>query len=148
MIKWLKARFRRRSTHVPNLTDEISPAKEGRLNQFGTAVLIRCDRNAKLDRVCRIIRHWIGRWFIRDSSQVPNLMHTLNLKFFPQCRSFYVVAMRGTLNWEKWRVKKNNLAPLALRIQNIRCQKYFCMPFLTTGKRAVQPLIVSHVSEK
>ena len=48
MVKWLKARFRRRSTHVPNLTDEISPAKEVRLNQFGTAVLIRCDRNAKL----------------------------------------------------------------------------------------------------
>ena len=37
-----KARFRRRSTHVPNLIDELSPAKERRLNQFGTAVLIRC----------------------------------------------------------------------------------------------------------
>ena len=28
-----KARFRRRSTHVPNLIDELSPAKERRLNQ-------------------------------------------------------------------------------------------------------------------
>ena len=28
-----------RSTHVPNLTDELSTAKERRLNQFGTAVL-------------------------------------------------------------------------------------------------------------
>ena len=28
-----KARFRRRSTHVPNLTDELSTAKERRLNQ-------------------------------------------------------------------------------------------------------------------
>ena len=26
--------------HVPNLTDELSTAKERRLNQFGTAVLI------------------------------------------------------------------------------------------------------------
>ena len=35
-----KARFRRRATHVPNLTDELSTAKEWRLNQFGTAVLV------------------------------------------------------------------------------------------------------------
>ena len=27
--------------HVPNLTDELSTAKERRLNQFGTAVLVR-----------------------------------------------------------------------------------------------------------
>ena len=136
MIKWLKARFRRRSTHVPNLTDEISPAKERRLNQFGTAVLIRCGRNAKLDRVCRIIRHWIDWWFIRRSSQVPNLMHTLCLhyiyNFSHNTARVYAVAMRGTLHREKlrekWRVKKNNLAPLALRVQNIRCQEYFCMP--------------------
>ena len=32
---------------------------------------------------------------------------------------FYVVAMPRTLNWEKRRVKKSNLAPLALRVQNI-----------------------------
>ena len=56
-----KARFRRRSTHVPNLTDELSTAKERRLNQFGTAVLIWCGKNVKFDRVCRIIRHWSGR---------------------------------------------------------------------------------------
>ena len=35
-----KARFRRRSTHVPDLTDQLSTAKERRLNQFGTAVLV------------------------------------------------------------------------------------------------------------
>ena len=64
---WLKAfsfvgqaRFRRRSTHVPNLIDELSPAKERRLNQFGTAVLIRCGNVVKFDKVCRIIRHWSG----------------------------------------------------------------------------------------
>ena len=33
--------FRRRSTHVPNLTDKLSAAKERRLNQFGAAVLVR-----------------------------------------------------------------------------------------------------------
>ena len=38
------ARFRRRSTHLPNLTDDLSTAKERRLNQFGTAVLVRCGK--------------------------------------------------------------------------------------------------------
>ena len=55
-----KARLRRRSTHVPNLIDELSPAKEQRLNQFGTAVLVRCGNVVKFDKVCRIIRHWSG----------------------------------------------------------------------------------------
>ena len=31
------ARSKRRSTHVPNLTDELSTAEERRLNQFGSA---------------------------------------------------------------------------------------------------------------
>ena len=48
-----KAWFRRRSTHVPNLTDELSTAKERRLNQFGTAVLVWCGKSVKFDRVCR-----------------------------------------------------------------------------------------------
>ena len=48
-----KARFRRPSTHVPNLTDELSTAKERRLNQFGTAVLVWCGKGVKFDRVCR-----------------------------------------------------------------------------------------------
>ena len=38
-----KARFRRRSTHVPNPTEALSTEKERRLNQFGTAVLIWCN---------------------------------------------------------------------------------------------------------
>ena len=45
-----KARFRRRSTHVPDLTDQLSTAKERRLNQFGTAVLVRCGKSST---VCR-----------------------------------------------------------------------------------------------
>ena len=48
-----KARFRRRSTHVQNLTDELSTAKERRLNQFGTTVLIWCRKSVKFNRVCR-----------------------------------------------------------------------------------------------
>ena len=50
------ARFRRRSTHVPNLTDNLtglSMAKERRLNQFGTAVLVWYGQSVKFDRVCR-----------------------------------------------------------------------------------------------
>ena len=33
------------STHVPNLIDELSSAKERRLNQFGTTVLIWCGKH-------------------------------------------------------------------------------------------------------
>ena len=47
------ARFRRRYTHVPNLTDELSMTKERRLNQFGTAVLVWYGKSVKFDRVCR-----------------------------------------------------------------------------------------------
>jgi hypothetical protein len=36
-----KARSKCRSTHAPNLTDELSTAEERRLNQFGSAILIR-----------------------------------------------------------------------------------------------------------
>ena len=48
-----KARVRRRSTHVPNLTDELSTTKERRLNQFGTVVLVWCGKSVKFDTVCR-----------------------------------------------------------------------------------------------
>ena len=34
---------------MPNLIDELSPAKERRLNQFVTAVLIRCGNVVKFD---------------------------------------------------------------------------------------------------
>ena len=58
VLIFTEARFRRRSTHEPNLIDELSPAKERRLNQFSTAVLNRCGNVVKFDKVCRIIRHW------------------------------------------------------------------------------------------
>ena len=43
-----KARFRRRSTHVPNLTDELSTAKERRLNQFGAAKALSSTESVEL----------------------------------------------------------------------------------------------------
>ena len=48
-----QAQFRNCTTHVPNPTDELSTAKERRLNQFGTAVLVWCGKSVKFDRVCR-----------------------------------------------------------------------------------------------
>ena len=45
-------RFRRRSTHEPNLTDELSTAKGRCLNQFGTAVLV-WGKRVMFDRICR-----------------------------------------------------------------------------------------------
>ena len=38
---------------MPNLTDELSTAKERRLNQIGTAVLVWYGKSVKFDRVCR-----------------------------------------------------------------------------------------------
>ena len=150
-----QARFRRRSTHLPNLSDEFSTAKERRLNKFGMTVLVRCGRNAKLDRVCRIIRHWSGMWFIRRPSQVPNqCIHYAYIKF-----KIFWVTMRRTLNWGKWRVKKNALAPVALRIQNMLVYgarnssvslvlSSRMMKLSRAGKQALQTYIESNVSEK
>ena len=38
---------------MPNITDELGRAKERRLNQFGTAVLVWCGKSVKFDSVCR-----------------------------------------------------------------------------------------------
>ena len=38
---------------MPNLTDELSKAKEQCLSQFGTAVLVWCGKSVKFDRVYR-----------------------------------------------------------------------------------------------
>ena len=37
---------------MPNLTDELSTAKERRLNQLGAAVLVWCGKSVKFDKVC------------------------------------------------------------------------------------------------
>ena len=49
----LRPGFRRCSTHVPNLTTELSMAKERCLNQFGAAVLVWCGKRVKFNRVCQ-----------------------------------------------------------------------------------------------
>ena len=41
-----QAQFRHCATHVPNLTDELSTAKERRLNQFRTVFLVRCGKSS------------------------------------------------------------------------------------------------------
>ena len=72
---------------------------------------------------------------------------------------FYVVAMRKTLNWGKWWVKKFNLAPFALRTQGKLVygarNTSVClvlssriMKLSRAGKQVVESHIVSHVSEK
>ena len=38
---------------MPNLTDELSTAKERCLNQFGPAVLVLRGKSVKFDMVCR-----------------------------------------------------------------------------------------------
>ena len=38
---------------MPNVTDELSAAKARHLSQFGTAVLVWCDKSVKYIRVCQ-----------------------------------------------------------------------------------------------
>ena len=48
-ISWVsKARFKRRSIHAPNLTNELSTAEERRLNQFGSAGLVWCGKQRQI----------------------------------------------------------------------------------------------------
>lgn len=57
-LKTFKGRFTRRSTDVQNQIDELSPAKEERLNQISTVILFGAARIGKFDRACHITRHW------------------------------------------------------------------------------------------
>ena len=69
-----KARFRRCSTHVLNLTDELSATKERRLNQFAKAVFIWCGTTPN-----------VALFDSRAAGALePNacITHTLNLQFF------------------------------------------------------------------
>ena len=67
---YYKARFKRRISHVPNLTRELNAYEVRRLNQLNSTAKIKCD-------VCRIW-DWNSRrfdfWFKRRISHVPNLM--------------------------------------------------------------------------
>ena len=72
-----KARFKRRTLHVPNLIIRFGTCKVRRMNQLGTALLY-------LGRLCRSIRLSLSNRtakdrlrFKRRTSHVPNLMHKL-----------------------------------------------------------------------
>ena len=66
----LTARSKRRSTHVPNLTDELGTAEERRLNNFGRQIRFGAANNDKFGRVCRIMR------VAADSYGVPVMCRT------------------------------------------------------------------------
>ena len=100
---------------MSNLTDELSTAKERRLNQFGTAVLVWCGKSVKFDRVCRTfvelnlgsthgapsesdvvpvsLQSWtysvrFGTWKVRLLNQALNSSNNAKyLKFY--CRKFH-----------------------------------------------------------
>ena len=86
-------RFRRRSTHVPNQTDELSTAKERLLDQFGTAVLVWCGKSVKFDRVCRTLS---------NLTQVRHTVRRLN-QMSRQCRSKVELLQLGSAH-EKYGV--------------------------------------------
>ena len=129
------------------------------------AVLIRSGRNVKFDRVCRIIRHWSGMWFIWRSSQVPSLMHTCihwiynfshnTARFLRSCHA------QNTKLRKKAGEKEQSCSSCfkSAKCTCLRCQGYFCIlcsvfendersNCQAAGKQAVQSHIVSHVSEK
>ena len=54
-----RARFRHCSPHVPNLTDELSTAKERRLNQFGAAKALSSTESVELLSNLTYVRHTV-----------------------------------------------------------------------------------------
>ena len=74
-----KARFKRRTLHVPNLIIRFSTCKVWGMNQLGTALLY-------LGRLCCSIRLSLSNrmakdqlWFIHWTSHVLNVMHKLSI---------------------------------------------------------------------
>ena len=67
-----KARFRRRTSHVPNLIDELGTAEERRMNQLSTAEFGAAKVRHKFGRACRIMR----RWSDIDSYTAPLMWQT------------------------------------------------------------------------
>jgi hypothetical protein len=66
------ARFRRRTSHVPNLIDELGTAEERRMNQLSTAEFGAAKVRHKFGRACRIMR----RWSDIDSYAAPLMCQT------------------------------------------------------------------------
>ena len=51
---------------MPNLTEELSTAKEQRLNQFGLSVLVRCGKSV-----------WCGKSLTESVELMMNFIHVL-----------------------------------------------------------------------
>ena len=56
----IQAWFIRRTSHVPNLVQELSTAKVQRLNQIKFGKRIKYGKRIKFDNSCRIMRLWYG----------------------------------------------------------------------------------------
>ena len=74
-----KARFKRRTLHVPNLIIRFGTCKVRRLNQLGPADLYSGRPAVLFDRACRIERQKINFDSYVEPIHVPNLMHTLQI---------------------------------------------------------------------
>ena len=74
-----KARFKRRTLHVPNLIIRFGTCKVRRLNQLGSADLYSGRPAVLFGRACRIQRQKIDFVSNVELSHVPNLMHTLQI---------------------------------------------------------------------
>ena len=137
VVHWLfhwvvapKAWFKRRTLHVPNLIIKFGACEVRRMNQLGLTVFYLGQSAVLFDWACPIERQkidfdsYVDLYMCRTKCiHYAYIMHTLcihyinNFSHNPAC--FYVVAMRRRLNLRKWRVKKNNVAPLVLTTQNI-----------------------------
>jgi len=88
--------------------------------RFGAA------NNIKFGRVCRIMRHWSGSWFILRSPHVSNLMHTA----VNYCKVFFIEQDSWLAQIEWWdqscmKLKvvaknKDNKIPVCLRFMRNR----------------------------
>ena len=73
---------------MPNLTDELSTAKEQHLNQFGLSVLVRCSKSV-----------WCGK-SLTESVELMMMMMMMNF--------VHVSMYLADANWGQHRDKINN----------------------------------------
>ena len=72
---------------MPNLTDELSTAKEQRLNQFGLSVLVRCGKSV-----------WCGK----------SLTESVELMMMMMMNFIHVLMYLADANWGQHKDKINN----------------------------------------
>ena len=74
---------------MPNLTDELSTAKEQHLNQFGLSVLVRCSKSV-----------WCGKSLTESVELMMMMMMMMNF--------VHVSMYLADANWGQHRDKINN----------------------------------------